>query len=93
MFQGICHSHYTCLNFGGILGTILQKDEPMVTTTCFFHVGGFFTGVYAMIFHQFFYHMFGTGFKLEVLLDTIKEKKPKQVRQRKIKQNIFPESN
>lgn len=62
-----------------------MPDEPIVTTTCFFHVGGFYTGIYSVTFHQYFYHMFGTGFKLEHLFNTIVEKKPKQVKKTKNK--------
>ena len=47
--KGICHSHFSTHHFGGIIGkSVVKPDTPSVTTTCFFHVGGFFTGVLAL---------------------------------------------
>merc|ERR1719270_3157243 len=41
MPKGICHSHWSSLNFFGYSKTMCESDTPAVTTTCFFHVGGF----------------------------------------------------
>ncbi len=70
-------SHYTSLNFG--MTSMLVPDERIVTTTCFFHVGGFYTGIYSLCAHQYFFHMFGPGFTLEHIFKTIADKRPKQV--------------
>ena len=41
--KGICHSHWSTLHFWGFGKTYKVFDKPIVTTTCFFHVGGFLT--------------------------------------------------
>ena len=48
---GICHSHYT--SWMWIISWItdehlLIKNTNFVTTTCFFHIGGFITGIRAI---------------------------------------------
>ena len=55
--KGICHSHYSANNFGGMATAILVPKTNAVTTTCFFHVGGFFTGMMAMQKCQTYYHV------------------------------------
>lgn len=77
--KGICHTHFTAWNFPGYLTTMITPHSQAVSTTCFFHVGGFFTGIVAMEKHQTYHHMFGKGFKLSILLDTIVEVKPSTI--------------
>jgi len=77
--KGVCHSHYTAYNFAPLWETFVVKKTSVVTTTCFFHVGGFLTGTMAVLAKQTYYHMFGDGFKLEHLFRTILEQKPRQV--------------
>ncbi len=57
--KGICHSHFTAWHFPGYLMTMMQPHTDAVSTTCFFHVGGFFTGTVALVKHQTFHHVNG----------------------------------
>lgn len=55
--KGICHSHYSAFNFPGFMSSLLTPNTPAVSTTCFFHVGGFFTGILAIVKRQTYYHV------------------------------------
>ena len=55
--KGVCHSHFTILNILGALQGMIKADTKMVATTCFFHVGGFFTGINAVLKHQTYHHV------------------------------------
>jgi len=75
--KGICHSHFTTHHFGGFVAkSQVKPNSPSVTTTCFFHVGGFFTGILALEKRMTYHHMFGPDFTLKILLDTIVEAQP-----------------
>ena len=39
--KGICHSHFSALHLVGFAKDMVEQDSPQVTTTCFFHIGGF----------------------------------------------------
>jgi len=77
--KGICHSHYSTLHFIGFGKVHQQPDTPSVTTTCFFHVGGFLTGTMALEKRVTYHHMFGSNFTLKLLIDVIREVKPSTV--------------
>jgi hypothetical protein len=36
---------------------MIKPDTKMVATTCFFHMGGFFTGINAVLKHQTYHHV------------------------------------
>ena len=55
--RGICHSHTSAWNWGGFSNYFITEHSNLVTTTCFFHVGGFFTGVNACRKHSSYYHV------------------------------------
>ena len=55
--KGVCHSHFSILNILGSLQSMIKSDSIMVATTCFFHLGGFFTGINAVLKHQSYYHV------------------------------------
>ena len=55
--KGICHSHTTAWNWGGYSNYFIKEHSTMVTTTCFSHVGGFFTGINACRTHSSYYHV------------------------------------
>ena len=56
--KGICHSHFSTHHFGGFIGkSQVKPNSPSVTTTCFFHVGGFFTGVLALEKRMTYHHV------------------------------------
>lgn len=57
--KGICHSHTSAWNWGGYSNSFIKEHSNTVTTTCFFHVGGFFTGINACVKHQSYYHVRG----------------------------------
>ena len=39
--KGICHSHFGALHIIGFGKVMVEPNSSQVTTTCFFHVGGF----------------------------------------------------
>jgi hypothetical protein len=55
--KGVCHSHFSILNILGSLQTLITPHSTMVATTCFFHIGGFTTGINTLIKHQTYYHV------------------------------------
>jgi len=55
--KGICHSHTSAWNWGGFSNYFIKEHSNMVTTTCFSHVGGFFTGINACRTHGSYYHV------------------------------------
>ena len=56
--KGICHSHFTTHHFGGFVAkSQVKPNSPSVTTTCFFHVGGFFTGILALEKRMTYHHV------------------------------------
>lgn len=55
--KGICHSHFGAFHFGGFGKSMAKPNTPSVTTTCFFHVGGFMTGMMALEKRQTYYHV------------------------------------
>ncbi len=57
----------------------MQPRINFVTSTCFFHVGGFYATIWSLMLKQCLFHTFGTGLKLEHILNTIVEKRPKTV--------------
>ncbi len=57
MPKGICHSHCGAFHFLGFAKTMSQSNINVMTTTCFFHVGGFFTGINALEKRQTFNHV------------------------------------
>ena len=62
--KGICHSHFSALHFMGYAKTFNTVDTPSVTTTCFFHVGGFLTGILALEGRNTFNHVSKSLFHL-----------------------------
>ena len=62
--KGICHSHFSALHFMGYAKTFNTVDTPSVTTTCFFHVGGFLTGILALEGRNTFNHVSKSPFHL-----------------------------
>ena len=63
--KGICHSHFSALHFMGYAKTFNTVDTPSVTTTCFFHVGGFLTGILALEGRNTFNHVSKSLFHLQ----------------------------
>ena len=55
--KGICHSHYGAYHFSGFSKSLLSPNQSSVASTCFFHVGGFFTGIIALEKCQTFHHV------------------------------------
>ena len=55
--KGICHSHWSTLHFMGFGKTYQEFDKPVVTTTCFFHVGGFLTGTLSLEKRSTYHHV------------------------------------
>lgn len=55
--KGICHSHFGAFHFPGFGKSMVTPNSPAVTTTCFFHVGGFFTGMLALEKRQTYHHV------------------------------------
>ena len=55
--KGICHSHWSTLHIMGFSKTYQLFDKPMVTTTCFFHVGGFYTGILSLEKRNTYHHV------------------------------------
>ena len=72
--KGICHSHFTTHHFGGFVAkSQVKPNSPSVTTTCFFHVGGFFTGILAlekrMTYHHVSFYKFFLCFFVSIILN------------------------
>jgi len=77
--KGICHSHFGQQNFFSLAKTqVMSKDRnnPVMQTTSFFHVGGFNTPIIALEKRQTDNHLFGKGFSNKLLLEVIVELKP-----------------
>ena len=55
--KGIQHTHYSALNWMGWAAAVAAEKANSVTTTCFFHVGGFYTGTLALMKKQTYYHV------------------------------------
>jgi len=76
--KGICHTHFSSFNFCGWTEMVMKPNTNTVTTTCFFHVGGFYTGLMAMLKRQTYFHMFGKGLTFTMILDAMAEAKCNQ---------------
>ena len=57
--KGICHTHFSIYNWAGVGATLVQKKTNVVSTSNFFHVGGFMGAVGALQNGQTFYHVRG----------------------------------
>lgn len=55
--KGICHSHFSSWNAFSTFGDELPTHANNVTTTCFFHVGGFFVAFRSILERQSYYHV------------------------------------
>ncbi|TRY63736.1 hypothetical protein TCAL_04290 [Tigriopus californicus] len=77
--KAICHTHFSALRMAGVSVNFLTPKTNVVTTTCFFHMGGFFAAMLSFVRHLSCYHMFGPDFQLEHLLNTIVSAKPKSI--------------
>lgn len=57
--KGICHSHLSAWNMFSSINTdiISQKVSNNVSTTCFFHIGGFFLAISSLQQRQSLYHV------------------------------------
>ena len=55
--KGISHSHYSAWNLMGQLPNEFPFYENVVTTQCFFHVGGFMTAMTALKKRQEYFHV------------------------------------
>ena len=57
--KGICHGHFSSWNaFNSIGSSIMDRvTNAIVTTTCFFHIGGFFTSMRTLCERQSNYHV------------------------------------
>ena len=58
MPKGICHSHFSSWNaFSNNTIDDILVHANNVTTTCFFHVGGFFTGLRSICRGESYFHV------------------------------------
>ncbi len=57
----------------------MRPRSETITTTCFFHTGGFMSALWAMVYGCCLNHMVGRDFNIDVLVDTIIEKRPAMV--------------
>ena len=55
--KGICHGHFSAFHFAGFAKVMVEPDSPSVTTTCFFHVGGFMTAILSLEKRLTYHHV------------------------------------
>lgn len=77
--KAICHTHFSAYRMAGVSVNFLIPKTNAVTSTCFFHMGGFFAALMSFVRHLSCYHMYGPNFQLEHLLNTIITAKPKSI--------------
>lgn len=55
--KGICHSHFSAWNAFSALSDEIPTHCNNVSTTCFFHIGGFFVGIRSIRERQSYFHV------------------------------------
>ena len=89
--KGITHSHVSTLECFAYLCSAMVRRSEVTNTTTFFHVGGFMSTLFGLLKGCCVNHMVGRAFDIDVLVDTIIEKRPAMVKKKQTSdfQNYF----